>query len=361
MGSRKRGRWVLVALAVLIVGVVAAGCGGDDDTTSGGSDTGGGNTATAEVQDVELTLPFQDSIVWAGYEIARDRFYEPLGLNVSTNAAEGGSFVIQQLIAGNLDYAVTGTPETIIAAAEGHELVGIANIDSDVFTIAATPDSGVKSVEELKGEALGVTDIGGGEIPLVNAVLASAGLVPNEDVELVVVGPGGPAAARALQTGQVAAYAGAINDFAGIEATGVEFQPILDEEFTNLPNDELVVRREVLDDPETLATVLKIAQGWFEGTLFGNENPDEGLEIVCQMVPEDCRDMDVAQGFFDKTIEIELAPAESGGAHDYAKLKTVVDSIAVKDAPAAANIDLEEVFPNEYAEQIKEAMDGGGS
>jgi hypothetical protein len=156
------------------------------------------------------------------------------------------------------------------------------------------------------------------------------------------------------------AYAGGINDFAGIEAAGLEFVPILSEEFTNLPNDEIVVRRELLDDPEELETVLKIAQGWFEGTLLGSEDPKQGLDVICALVPEECQDRTLAERYFDNTIAIQLKPAELGGAHDYAKLQTVVDSIAVKDSPEAANIDLEEVFPNTYADQVKEAMDAAG-
>ena len=77
------------------------------------------------------------------------------------------------------------------------ELIGIASLFSDVFTIAVTPESGVTSLEDLDGEALGVTDLGGGEMPLVRAALDSVGLSFDDDVELTVIGAG-CATARAL-------------------------------------------------------------------------------------------------------------------------------------------------------------------
>ena len=342
---RHRGLFAIACMAVLAM--LAVGCGGDDD---GG---GGGDGGAPET--VDVTFPFQDSIVWAGYEVARDPggIYESdYNLKPKTVATEGGSFVIQQLIAGQIDFGITGTPETMIAAAQGRDLVGIATIDSDIFTIVTTPDSGVSSVADLEGKALGVTDLGGGEIPLVNAVLDDAGLDPDSNIELKVIGPGGPAAAKAIQDGEVQAYAAAINDLAGIEATGVEFVPILDDKFTNLPNDQMVVRKDALNDEETLQRILDVTKGMFQGTVFADENPEDSLAIICELVPEDCVDMDVAQGFFDATLAGSIEQARTGGAPDYDKLATVRDAIAAADNPAAADINLEEVFPDTYSEDL---------
>ena len=343
----RRTRFVFAIACVGALALIAAGCGDDDDGDSGGD--GGPPKA------VDVTFPFQDSIVWAGFEVARDPggIYESdYNLKPKLIATEGGSFVVQQLIAGQIDYGITGTPETIIANAQGHDLVGIANVESDVFTIVSTPDSGIETIDDLEGGSIGVTDLGGGEIPLVNAVLAEHGLEPDENIDLKVIGPGGPAAAKAIEDGDVDAYAAAINDLAGIESTGIEFVPILEEKFQNLPNDEMVVRREVLDDEEKLQEVLDIMAGMYKGTVFAEENPDEALSIICELVPADCQDMAVAQGFFDATLEISIDEARNGGEHNYDKLALVRDAIAAVDNPDATSVNLEEVFPNTYSEEL---------
>jgi NitT/TauT family transport system substrate-binding protein len=345
-GPFRRSRLAFALVCLATVALVVAGCGGDDDDDGGG---GGG------VESFQVTFPFQDSIVWPGYEIARNPggIYESdYGIKPETVATEGSSYVIQQLIAGRIDFGITGTPETIIANAEGHDLVGIANIESDVFTIVATPESGTKSIDDLEGGTLGITDVGGGEIPLVNAVLADHGLKPDEDVELKVIGPGGPAAAKAIEDGEVDAYAAAVNDLAGIEATGIQFVPILEPKFQDLPNDEMVVTRELLNDQEKLQPVLDLMKGWYQGTVFGEQNPEEGLSMICKLVPADCQDMEVAKGFYDASIDIGIDEARRGGAHNYDKLTLVRDAIASVDNPDASSVNLQQVFPNTYSQQL---------
>ena len=114
----------------------------------------------------------------------------------------------------------------------------------------------------------------------------------------------------------------------------------------------MVVRSEVLDDEETLQTVLDVTKGMFQGTVFAEENPEDALAIICELVPADCADEAVAQGFFDATLEGSIEQARAGGAPDYDKLTTVRDAIAVADNPAAADINLEEVFPDTYSEDL---------
>jgi NitT/TauT family transport system substrate-binding protein len=360
MGLRERGvrERSSVALRLCAVGVsvlalaIGAGCGDDDDDggDGGGGDAGGGQ----EQRSVDVLLPFQDSIVWSGYEIARapDSIYEnEYGIEASTTATEG-SGQIQQLVAGERDFAVTTVPETIIANAKGNELIMIGGILTGVFTIAATEESGVTSLEDLDGKALGVTDIGGGEIPLVNAALDDVGLKPGEDVELKVVGPGGATAYNALESGEVAAFAGAVNDLVPLEQQGLRFHTIVPDRFTGLPDNAMTVRPDVLEDEKAFQTVKDILKGWYEGVVFGEEHPEDGLSMICDLVPEDCQDMVFAQGFYEKAIEISIEDARAGGCPNYDALETVRDAIAVVDAPSAADLNVEDIFPDTYCKEL---------
>lgn len=337
---------VCVSVASLIVG---AGCGGDDDDGEGGS-----TAEQGQQRSVDVLLPFQDSIVWSGYEIAKapDSIYEDeYGITASTTATEG-SGQIQQLVAGERDFAVTTVPETIIANAKGNELTMVGAILTGVFTIAATEESGVSSLEDLDGQALGVTDIGGGEIPLVNAALEDVGLSPEEDVELKVVGPGGATAFNALESGEVAAFAGAVNDLVPLEQQGLRFQTILPDRFAGLPDNVMTVRPEVVEDEEAFQTVKDLLKGWYEGVLFGQKHPEQGLALICEQVPEDCQDQVFAQGFYEEAIGISIDNAQSGGCPDYAGLETVRDAIAAVDAPNAVELNMEEIFPDTFCEEL---------
>jgi len=346
--TRKKVSWLPVALALLAAVVVAVGCGDDDD--EGGEAAGGGEQA-AEVQDVKMLMPFKESIAFIGLVVAQDRFYKDLGLNVELPATDGDSFVAQQLVAGKEKFGITGAPELMIANQKGEDLVGIADINRDIFTIVAPSDSEVKSFDQMQGKKLGVTNLGGGEIPLVKGVLKNAGFKENEDVELAVIGEGGPAVASALNGGKIDAFAGAINDIAAIQAAGAtgELVPILPEKFEDLPSNEFAVSQEVLDNEQDREIAINLMKGWRMGTEFAQQNPDQALEIACKRVPEDCENMDVAKAYLDVAIAAE-EPPQDWGFHDFAKYEVVRDSIAA--AQIEGEVDLEQAFTNDYVEEF---------
>jgi ABC-type amino acid transport substrate-binding protein len=357
--------WLKLMLGLLCVGLVAlvvAGC-GDDDDDGGGGGSGGGNaseTAPKEVSDFTITFPFQDSIIWSGYEIAKGAdgpMEVDAGLRPETQAVEGNSQSIQQLIAGKVDYAVTGAPEIFVANARGRKVYGLSTYYHNVFTVVATKDSGTKSIEDLRGKAIGVTDLGGGEIPLVNAVLAEAGLEPGKDIELKVVGPGGATAFRALKDGEVAAFGGAINDLVPLESQGLRFDVILPEAFANLPSDYLAVTEDALNDKELMETLKGFQKAWLTGVLYGEKYPEDGLARICKEVPEDCQDMEFAKGFYQSAIEIAIEESKRGGCPDYDALTVVRDSVAAVDNPGAKDIDPQEVFPDDFCKEVVPSED----
>ena len=360
-----KGSWLKLMFGVLCIALVAlvvAGCGDDDDDDGGGGGGGGGEQTQAaqETEDITVTLPFQDSIIWSGYEISKGEdgpFQVDAGLVPETQAVEGNSASIQQLISGQVDWAVTGAPEIFVANARGNKVYGLSTYYGDVFTIAATTDSGTASIADLKGKALGVTDLGGGEIPLVNAALADAGLTPGENVELKVVGPGGATAFKALQDGEVAAFAGGINDLVPMESQGLNFEIILPDKFTQLPVDFLTVTEEALNDPELMDTLKRFMTAWYTGVLYGEQYPEDGLARICEQVPEDCQDMEFARAFYDSAIAISIDEAKVGGCPDYDALTVVRDSVAAVDNPGAKDINPEDVFPADFCENAVPSED----
>ena len=357
--------WLKLMLGLLCVGLVAlvvAGCGDDDDDGGGGGGGDGGATEAAqkEVSDITVTLPFQDSIIWSGYEISKgsDGAFEiDARLRPETQAVEGNSQTIQQRVSGKVDFAVTGAPEIFVANARGRKVYGLATYYDNVFTVVATTDSGTKSIEDLRGKAIGVTDLGGGEIPLVNAVLADAGLEPGKDVELKVVGPGGATAYRALKDGEVAAFGGAINDLVPLEAQGLRFDVILPEEFASLPSDYLAVSEDGLNDQQLIDMLKEFQKAWYVGVLYGDQYPEDGLARICKEVPEDCQDMEFAKGFYQSAVEIAIDESKRGGCPDYDALTVVRDSVAAVDNPKAKEVNPEDVFPDDFCNDVVPSED----
>jgi NitT/TauT family transport system substrate-binding protein len=303
-----------------------------------------------------MLLPFPDSIIFAGYELARGQYYEDLGIKPSTQAVSGNSYTIQQLAAGQVPYALSGAPELIVAASKGHDLVSIAAVNKDMFAVDAPAGSGITSLEDLDGKKLGIVDVGDGAMPLVNAALADAGLTPNEDVELVVIGDGGPASAAAIKEGRVDAYAGSVVDMAVIEQSGIDLEPILPDEYKGLPNNVLVVTRDTLNDPERLDEAIALAAGWFKGTGFASTDREGALSAICEVVPADCQDMAVAESLFDTAIGLEKEQADAAGEHDLPKFELIRDVIVDSSTLGEQEIDVAALFSNDYVDDIRKSM-----
>jgi len=330
---------------------VAVACGDDEEEGAGG---GGAASGGGELQKVQYMLPYQDSISFIGLLIAKDGCFEEEGLEVETLPSDGSDYVVQQLIAGNVKFGQTGADNILIANATGRPVRGIAQVGGrGIFSIVVPDDSDVQSVADLRGKKLGVTDLGGGEIPLVKASIADAGLTEGDDVELAVVGEGGPAALNALQSGEVAAFAGANNDIAGMIAAGLKPRNIVAEKFRTVPTTEVAVMEETLQNPEDREIAIKIARCYRKGAEFAVENRDEALAIACEQVPEECEDEAVRDAFMDAVVDAYAVPE---GAEHYTDHVPKESYDLVQTTLAAEEIaepqDLETVFPDEYADEI---------
>src|SRR5215207_8728901 len=298
--------WLKLMLGMLCIGLVAlvvAGCGDDDDDGGGGGGggDGGSETAATEVKDFTITFPFQDSIIWSGYEISKGSdgpMEVDAGLRPETQAVEGNSQTIQQLISGKVDYAVTGAPEIFVANARGRKVYGLSNYYDNVFTVVATKDSGTKSIEDLRGKAIGVND-----------------LVP-------------------------------------LESQGLRFDIILPEDFASLPSDYIAVNENGMNDQQLLDMLKEFQKAWFTGVLYGEKYPEDGLARICKEVPEDCQDMEFAKGFYQSAIGIATDDSHNGGCPDYDALTTVRDAVAAVDNPKAKEVDPKEVFPDDFCKDV---------
>ena len=88
---------------------------------------------------------------------------------------------VQALIAGDLDYAVAGTPAVLRARMQGADVVvlgSLANYSSQ--RVFVRPDSTINSIRELKGKLIGVTQYGSAGDTFLRAALKKIGMKENE-------------------------------------------------------------------------------------------------------------------------------------------------------------------------------------
>jgi NitT/TauT family transport system substrate-binding protein len=180
--------WWLLALAVAALALVVAGCGSDDEEEAGGDATTPAETSgeeQVETADVTLQLKWVTQGQFAGYYAALEQgYYEEEGLNVTIKP--GGPDIVpeQVVLGGQAEFGINWLDNTLATRDQGGKIVNIAQVFArSGMTELTWADSGLDSIEDLKGKKVGVW-LGGNEHKLF-AALTKNGIDPQKDAQIV--------------------------------------------------------------------------------------------------------------------------------------------------------------------------------
>ncbi len=235
-------------------------------------------------------------------------YYAEEGLDVEMNYSRGSSDAARQLAAGNVDFGVFSAAAAMQTSQRGFPLKVIYQVYyPDTFDIVVPADSDIESMADMKGLTLGLSDLAGGEVPMVRASLAETGLVEGQDVAFVAAGEGDPTTVRSFNEGRIQAYAGAKRDILLIPAQGIPVRSITPEAIAAFPGDGLAVRAETFEqDPETL---VKLVRATLKGWAWGVANPDATFDLLREKyAAASLGDNPVAAEFWQLVLDYYTAP-----------------------------------------------------
>ncbi|MDH3682411.1 MAG: ABC transporter substrate-binding protein [Acidimicrobiia bacterium] len=293
MTSTRRLLALLVAMAL-----VAAACGDDDDTADGDAATDGeGAEAAADCGTIDFLQPIPESIIFwpllVGNELG---YFAEEGIEV--NLLPGGELPETAFVEnGDADIASAGGPEVLQAIDAGSDLVVVY----DYWNVAAegivTLAGGPSSVEEIADGTFGlVTD---SDLATISVVFEELGLDPST-ANTVVLGESPAILAEALENGDVDAIAGAIIDFIGMQASGLEIVDITPPGFKASPSASFIVT------PDTMANNSTCIEGflraWAKGTHAGLHNAENTQAIARAAVPEEWEDEAAGVASYDQSV-----------------------------------------------------------
>lgn len=212
--------------------------------------------------------------------IAQEKgFYKAEGLDVTLNYSKGSSDAARQLAAGNVDWGIFSSAATMQTVQRGYPLTAIMQVYyPDTFDIVVPATSDVKTMADMKGKIVGVSDLAGGEVPMVRASIVESKLREGRDVRLVIAGEGDPTTVRSLNEGRVQAYAGAKRDLLLLAAQGIATRSITPAVIAGFPGDALLVRQETFEkDP---ALLVKFVRATLKGWAWGMANSDAAFNLL---------------------------------------------------------------------------------
>lgn len=282
---------VLVALA--LAALASVGCGGDDDDDEGG----------AQAETISIAYPCSPCFATTyPFQLAEELgYFEEEGLDVSTEAADGSTGAVQQVVAGNVDAGLAAASAYLSAAAAGQDVRALYTTQyRNIFTLAVPADSGIDSVEDLEGRTIGVSELAGGEVPLIRGVLREAG-VGADQYQIVPAGEGAALTADALRRGRVDAYSSNLYDVGAVRNAGVELETILPEVAETFPGNSVVTTAEILDEKrEAFEGLLRAIS---KAVAFVEENPDEAFDMLAELSPEEFEERQLAMTNWEVVLD----------------------------------------------------------
>jgi NitT/TauT family transport system substrate-binding protein len=282
-----KGRFLLAALVVL-VSVLAAGCGGSSKSSEG--DTGEGGGAKKKVT---LQLKWVTQAQFAGYYAAKKKgYYDEEGLDVNIKVG-GPSITPEQVVLGKqADFGIDWLPSLLAARDTGQNLVNIGQVFTRSGMLELSwKDSGITSIGKMRGKKVGVWCCGN-ENELY-AALNKNGMDPKKDVTIV----NQPFTMDLFLQRQVdAAAAMTYNELAQVletknPKTGKLYQPSelnvikLQDAGTGMLEDGIFVRGDWIKDKDNEKTAKKFLAASFKGWIYCRDHVTECTQIVLDNGP----------------------------------------------------------------------------
>jgi NitT/TauT family transport system substrate-binding protein len=342
----------LVAFLIPLALALAA-CGGGDEGD------GGSGAAAEPVGKISILLPFNRSIAFWPIHIAEEQgFFKDAGLDVTSEATDGSSFVVQQVAAGKSPVGIAVAEPVLLGYEQNSNFVSVYDLlTGNVFDLWVLADSQVNTIADIpKGSAIAIKDQAGGEIPRLNVQLEQAGLKPGADIDYKQFGENAAVAADLLLKGEAAALEISWNSLVGIklalEKEGKELRCLTCDSSAALASESMIVSKQFLADHRDV--VEKLGRAIAQGTLFGQTNPDAALAIMKRVNPEEQVDEAYAKAYFDAAMAImkPRQPQNQYGWQDPAAYQRSMDLLLTPGIPAGltGKINLNDVVNNDLVE-----------
>jgi NitT/TauT family transport system substrate-binding protein len=211
-------------------------------------------------------------------------YWKAEGLDVEVASVEGSAAGMQQIGSGNIQVVSLGPEEIIIGREKGVKIKGyFVQARTTIFRIVVPAESPIKTVAELKGKTIGVPALASGSVPFAKALVASVGMDPDKDINILAVGVGAPGM-LALQQKKVDALGLWDTLQASMENRGVALRRL------DLPIVQEMIGQTIATSDGYLAenseALVGFARGISKAILFGVTNPEAAVRIHWKAYPQ---------------------------------------------------------------------------
>ncbi len=308
MSSKRFGFASILGLSLAIVGCNAQpGSPPPSVAPSVAPSTEPSSEPSATPTPLTVGLGFIPSVQFAQfYRAEQAGYYEEAGLDVTFR--HGTDYDVVALVGqGELDLGLADGTSVIPAVSNGIPIKYVTTIYGRFPSVVfAKASSGIEGAGDLAGKKLGIPGRYGSSWIMLQALLTSAGLTP-DDLEIVAYPDFGQGAA--VTQGAVDAATGFTNNEpVQLRLTGEAVNVLRVDEITPLPGNGLIAGTAAIDSKADAirAFVAATLQSMQEIT----DSPEVGLEAALVAVPDLAASRDTQAAILDATIEVWRGPVQ---------------------------------------------------
>ncbi|GAE26959.1 hydroxymethylpyrimidine ABC transporter [Halalkalibacter wakoensis JCM 9140] len=264
--------------AVLIV--IAVGCGAEEEVQEVVNEEESSQeevTTEFELEKIRMASWSQPITEQANLYLAEERgWFEEAAIDFEFIPGAGGGDAVRNIIAGNADIAFANVEAVLLALEQGEDLRIIYNIyPENVFNLISLKESNITSVEDLRGQDVGIYSRSSGTYQNLLVLLHQAGMT-EDDVNLIETGVlnFGPlmnkqvVATAATDTGLFDAQRNELGEVDVIEVKDV----------LNTPADVFVVTEKTFQ--ERKEALVRFLQVYRDSVAYTMEHPEEAAEVA---------------------------------------------------------------------------------
>lgn len=312
-----------------------------------------GTTHAQEMRDITFVQPSPSAInSYPVFVAIGEGYFKEEGLNVTVEAINGSSAVLQALSAGQAHFGRPGPGPVLGARSRGVDAVFLYNVAArSNFGIVVKEGSDIQGPEDLRGKVIGTGTADGAEVGFAKNVMSSAGMKAGDDFELLTVGDGGPATV-AFSSGEIVAYSASTADAAILNQRGMKVRDITPPEFARFFGNGLATMGDTIRNDREL--VEKFGRAFARGHAFALDDANRKVVLAHLAAgnPQEGEDLEFQSALFD-AVRSKTIPVDDSNGLGYlppAVWEEWQDSLVAGGDLAAPLDDLTSAYTNEFIE-----------
>jgi ABC-type nitrate/sulfonate/bicarbonate transport system substrate-binding protein len=227
------------------------------------------------------TTSSQFTPLWFARDVG---LYEKYGLDGKLVFIQGGSILLQAMLAGQAQAAQNGVAETVAAIVRGGD-VRMLGVTSKIFPYTMIGGKNIKTAKDLVGGRLAVNRLADVSAIASQAALRKLGLNPDKDVTMLQVG-GSPQRLAALQSGAV--QAAALDFMSGLRLSKLGYTVLSQVSLSYPYLGPVASGRFLRENPAATEAFLK---AFVEAIGRFKRNRDEGIKALARYMKSDETDV----------------------------------------------------------------------